>query len=138
MSNTNQASLVIASSILMAQDITTHLKINPSTSHERGTPLNPKIPDKNIRDKSSWILRSKLNRENPLEEKINEFLDIIQNNFYLFKQIEKEINIEIYCSFFLKEKSEVFSLPSTTLAKIGSIPIDVIVAIYPYDYSGED
>lgn len=138
MSNTNQASLAITSSTLMAQDITTHLKINPSTSHERGTPLNPKIPDKNIRDKSSWILRSKLNRERPIEEKINELFDIIQNNFDLFKQIEKEIDIEIYCSLFLKEKSDIFSLPSATIAKIGSISIDIIVAIYPCDYSGED
>ena len=138
MSNTNHASLTIVSSTLRAQYITNQLKINPSKSNERGTPLNPKNPDKNIRDKSCWILQSKLNRERPLEEKINELLDIIQNHLDFFKQIEKEINIEIYCSFFLKEKSDVFSLPSTTIAKIGSIPIDIIVAIYPSDYSGED
>ncbi|MBD2603976.1 DUF4279 domain-containing protein [Scytonema hofmannii FACHB-248] len=122
----------------MAQDITNHLKINPSRSHEKGTPLNPKIPDKNIRDKSSWILQSKLNRESPIEDKINELLDVIQTQLDSFKQIETKINLEIYCSFFLKKESGTFSLPSTTLAKIGSIPINIIVAIYPYDYSGED
>lgn len=138
MSNRNLATLIITSSTLMAEDITNHLKINPSTSHEKGTPLNPKKPEKNIRDKSCWMLESKLNRESPIEDKINELFEIIQNNFDLFQQIEKEISIEIYCSFFLKEKSDTFSLPSTTLTKTGSIPIDIIVAIYPDDYSGED
>jgi Domain of unknown function (DUF4279) len=122
----------------MAQDITNYLKINPNTSHEKGTPLNPIIPDKNIRDKSSWLLRSKLSKQNPLEDKINELLDIIQNNLDLFRQIEKEIDIEIYCSFFLKEKSSTFYLSSKTLAKISIIPIDIIVAIYPFDDSEED
>lgn len=134
MSNTNRATLVITSSILKAQDITNHLRINPSTSHERGTPLNPKIPGKNIRDQSSWILRSKLNRESPIEEKINELLNVIQTNLNLFQQIEQQINIEIYCSVFLKEKSSVLSLSSTTITKMGIIPINVIIAIYPSDY----
>jgi hypothetical protein len=92
------AGLAITSSVLMAQDITNYLKINPNTSHEKGTPLNPIIPDKNIRDKSSWLLRSKLSKQTSLEDKINELLDIIQNNLDLFRQIEKEIDIEIYCS----------------------------------------
>lgn len=138
MSNRNMASLAITSSTLTAQNITNHLKINPSVSHEIGTPLNPKNPGKKIRDTSSWILESKLNREEPLEEKINELFDIIQNSLDLFKQIDQEIDMEIYCSFFLKQKSDVFSLPSTTIAKIGSLPVNIIVAIYPYDYSGED
>jgi len=138
MSNNNLATLVITSSVLTTQDITNYLKINPNRSHDKGTPLNPRIPDKNIRDKSSWMLRSKLNQETSLEEKINELLDIVQSNLDLFREIEKYIDIEIYCSLFLKEKSSTFYLSSKTLAKISTIPIDIIVAIYPYDESEQN
>lgn len=137
MSN-NLATLVITSSVLMTKDITNYLGINPSKSHEIGTPLNPKIPNKNIREKSSWMLKSKLSRETLLEDKINELLDIIQDNLDLFRKIEKEIDIEIYCSFFLEKNNSTFCLSSTTLARISAIPIDMVVDIYPYEDSEED
>ncbi|MEC4896184.1 MAG: DUF4279 domain-containing protein [Oscillatoria sp. PMC 1051.18] len=133
MSNRSLATLTITSSTLSPQDITNHLRIKPTVSHKKGTLLNPKNPNSKIRNKSSWLLRSSMNRKDSLEDKINGLTNVIQDNLSLFKQIEKEIDVEIYCSFFLQEESDTFYLPSITITKLSLIPIDIIVTIYPFN-----
>ena len=135
--NNNLATLAITSSILTAQDITDILQIQPTKSHEKGTSINLKNPGQVIRDKSSWLLQSKLSRELPIQEKLEEISTLIETNLIGFQTIEDRAEIEIYCSFFLKDKSDVFSLSSTIMRKISLITIDIIVAIYPCDH-GED
>lgn len=68
--------MAITSSILTAQNITDILQIQPTKSHEKGTSINLKNPGKAIRDKSSWLLQSKLSRELPIQEKTDK-LDLV-------------------------------------------------------------
>jgi Domain of unknown function (DUF4279) len=136
--NHSRATLAITSSILTAKNITEILQIEPSKFHEKDSLINTRNPHKGLRDKSSWLLHSKLSRESDIQEKIEEFSSIVENNLMAFQTIKDRVEIEIYCSFFLEKESDVFSLSSKIISKLSLIPIDIIVAVYPYNYSGGD
>ncbi|MDJ0713549.1 MAG: DUF4279 domain-containing protein [Prochloraceae cyanobacterium] len=76
----NKASICITSKIISAKEITSILKINPTVSHEKGTPLNPRVPNTIIRPESSWIVDSQTNEEEPLHIHIEELVSLIDKN----------------------------------------------------------
>jgi len=116
---------------MSAKEITSILKINPTKSYEKGTPLSPSFPKRNISPVSFWSFDSPTNGEETLHTHIEHLISLIENNLDKFKKITEVCKIEIYSSFFSKERSGGFFLDSSILKRLTIIPIDIIVILYP-------
>jgi hypothetical protein len=124
-------SLCIYSSTLSAKEITDMLATEPTRSHEKGTPMSSRNPNSRIRQGSSWILDSKLNKEETLSAHLEQLVCFIEERTNEFEKLLEVCEIDIYCGFFSNEKSGKFVLSPNLLKRLTVIPIELIVILYP-------
>lgn len=132
-STTYQVSLCMSSKILSAKEITDKLEIQPSMSHEKGSPFNKRNPKGKLRPISSWILNSSLEGVDSLEAHIEHLISIIESKFNDFEQLVPDCKIEIYCSFFASDVTHegTITLSSVLLKRLTAIPLDILIVLYP-------
>ncbi len=130
-----RASLCMMSETLKAEEITNILKTQPSEAHEKGTPINPRHPNRLIRTASTWVLCTNLDESEPFQAHIEQLLSFIEARKNEFEDISKVSKIEIYCSFFSERKSGEFFIDYELLKRLTIIPIDITVILYPPDFS---
>ena len=132
------ASLCISSQTLSAKDITNILAIEPTRQHEKGTRMSSRNPNSRIRQASSWILASTLNKEELLSTHIEQLISLIEERTNEFEKLLEVCEMDIYCGFFSDEKSGEFSLNPKLLKRLTVIPIEIIVILYPPTSDSDD
>ncbi|NET39779.1 MAG: DUF4279 domain-containing protein [Cyanothece sp. SIO1E1] len=120
------------SKTLSVQEISTRLKIQPSESHEKGSPFNKRFSGGRVRKESSWILDSNSD-ETSLESHIENLVSIIESKFTEFEKLFPDCHIDIYCGFLPKNVDDegMFTLSSTLLKRLAAISMDISVVLYP-------
>jgi hypothetical protein len=114
----------------MADEITTTLELEPTTSHDKGTPISKRNPNSKLRQHSVWILESGMARTEPLESHIEKLALLLKENESTFIQLSSSCEIDIFCGISSENGQGGFALEASLLKKLTAIPVNLIFDLY--------
>ena len=127
---TASASLRVISEQLSAREIGDHLKIEGARLVEQSDAIKLR-PHKSIqRQDSRWILESELDGNARLQDHIAYLIAIVENNIAAFRDIAKNCNIDIWCTFSFSDGQGGFDLDNELLQRLAVLPVDLIFGLY--------
>lgn len=127
----SSASIVISSHSMTAHEIATLLKIEPTGFHEKGEPLNKRNPKSRKREEHLWRFESKLPPSESLEKHIENLIEILEIKAKGLNKVAERSSCEIFCGFSSGNGQGGFVLEHNLLERIGKLPVDLIVDLYP-------
>lgn len=119
------ASLRIFSDVLTADELTLRLG---AVLCNRGQITATSLKGRSV---STWILKSNESLGDELGEHLREVVEVIEANLSLLSGLMPECRIDLFCAFASDTGQGGFVLNRSLLARLGRLPFDLIVDLYP-------
>lgn len=97
-----------------------------SATHRRDDTL-PRHPDRHF-PTAAWVLDSPLAEDASLDAHLQWLLDRLEGKTALRSLVEEGYTVELYSSAFTDASHGTITLSHETLARLGSVPLSVLVA----------
>ncbi len=119
------------------EGLTRLIGVSPTDSHRSGQPML-KRHDRTY-GTGFWGIESGLPPTAPVEDHAARLLDLLEPHAGALRGLAASGLIgEFYCSYFIEETEGTVDLSSSTLARIGSLPARLLIAIYCEESDGDE
>jgi hypothetical protein len=124
------ASLCIYSETISPEEITARMGVPASRSHQKGQPVSSRTPSV-LRRESNWILVSPLEDTQDLASHLRWLADIIEPRIEVLRALLPKCKIKLFCGFSSDSGQGGTVLDSALLARLGKLPMDLTLDLYP-------
>lgn len=124
------ASLIISSETISSEEITALMGVPASRAFQKGQPIGSRTSGI-LRRRSVWMLISPLGDTQDLASHLKWLVEILEPRIEVLRAILPKCKIELFCGFSSENGQGGTVLDSALLARLGKLPLDLALDLYP-------
>ena len=124
----NHAGLRIYGEAVVPEEIEKSLGLRATRMHVKGQVRRDSVGRWN---NSLWLFESPLDKVLGLNDHLAWLLDVLEPKIPVLKAISQSHRVDLFCGFCSSSGQGGFALDSSTLARLGSLGVPLVLDLYP-------
>ena len=124
------ASLRIFGDELIPEEITERIGCEPTWSYRKGDVDHLRSGKDIVRKTGMWLLEATATEPEDLNLQVKEVISRLTSNLDVWKALNREFEIDLYCGLFLESTNDGLSLSAETLAALGERGVELGLQVY--------